>query len=419
LLDTNVSYTTAANREQTAKYAFNGLLYSPGEQTVAVAKDSLAAKLYPTLQKTAEGIDALGNPGIVWTYGTPAKVIHSNAVSGSTEQIALVIGFDSKTSQTDGKPNTVYTARIVDTSGIASSVPIAAEVFNETGRNARYLGMLCGCAVSASGFYTFTAPAVSSPAEYLIDRGITGILDRGKTLMGTSTVSVTDSATKFVVVNYSGSGSNRAPDGTVTVYSGSNVIPSVALLINTTVVSLKSGSVRPDNIADIIFIYDDIFNSEKESYIFITGAWAQTSDGYVLDIISKGIRAGILVKDETERDKLVNLEGLFLKGISITTSGVVTPGEVWNSKWDAASSIQNKGGILVLDGKTSDITIEDDVPVYTITIPVSGPEDATVSTETAYDLYNAKTLENGDFAYVIKYNDEATAVYIITGNAPA
>ena len=87
-LDTNVSYKDPANREQTAKYAFNGLLYSPDGQTAGtgqvdastIAPDSLAAKVYPSLAKDADGVDDLGRPGLVWRYGTPSSIIYRDLI---------------------------------------------------------------------------------------------------------------------------------------------------------------------------------------------------------------------------------------------------------------------------------------------------------------------------------------------------
>lgn len=414
LLDTNVGYSLAANREQTAKYAFNGLLFSPGGQTDIVAKDSLAAKVYPTLKKGAAGLDAFGNPGIVWTYGTSAEVIHSNAVSGGAVQIALVIGFDSKTVQSSGQSTTTYTARIVDTSGVASSVPISAELFNESGRDVKYRGVVCSYTVTPSGQYAFTAPAVSAPGDYLLDSDITGISNRGKVLSGGSIVDQTNEMTRFVVVSYSRSGNSFGPDGTVSIFGGSNAVPTLSLLSRTTAVSLKSGSSGPDGIADIVYIYDDVFSPARESYVFILGTWSRSLDGYIVDVIARGMLTGIQVKDETERDKLISLEGFLLKGVSVT-SGVVTPGEVWNANWDAAKSIKNNAGFLILDENLSGITVDDDIPVYTINIPASGPKDATVTATTAYDLYTAVSLDAGDFAYIAKYNGVVTSIFIITG----
>jgi len=414
ILDTGVNYKLPANREQTAKYAFNGLLHSPGGQTGAVAQDSLAAKVYPSLKKSNEGLDSLGKPGIIWTYGDPAVVIHSNVITGAAAaQIALVIGFDSKNASSGGQTSTTYTARIVDTKGVASTVPTTAAIFNESGRDATYRGVVCSYTVGPDGLYTFTAPAESAPGQYLIDTGIWAVANKSTDLRGGNTVKFANEATKFVVVSYSGSGSSYGPNGSVSVYKGKDEIQSFSLLTRTTAVSLKADSGGPDNVADIVFIYDDVYASTQDTYVFVVGSWTQTSDGYGVDTIIKGLDTAIRAKNETERNKLTDLTGLLLKGISVTSSGIVTPGAVWNANWDAQSSIQNNGGLLILDGTTSDLTVADDVPVYTITIPESGPRDAKASTGAAVKLKTALSLAADDFAYIVKRGDAAIAIYII------
>ena len=412
ILDTGVNYKLPANREQTAKYAFNGLLYSPGGETVIVAKDSLASKVYPTLKRNNEGVDALGKQGIVWTYGTPAKVIHSNVVTAVNAQIALVIGFDSKTVSSGGQTTTTYTARIVDTNGVASSVPISAEIFNESGRDAKYRGIVCNYTVAANGEYTFTAPAASAPGEYLIDSGIMRITNRSADLGGGSTVKLADDTTKFVVVNYFTSGSLYGPDGSVTVYTGKNQVPTLSLLTRTTAVSLKIGSSLPDELAETVFIYENVSDAAKELYTFVTGKWAQTTDGFTVDVIEKGLYTSIKVKDETERDKLTALAGSLLKGVTVT-SGVVDPGVIWDDNWDASTSISNSDGFLVLDESISGIIVADDTPVYTIIVPESGPTDATISISVANDLRTVLTLADKDFAYIIQSNGIVLAIYIV------
>jgi len=117
----NVDFTKPANREETAQYAFNGLLHSPegkstekvwgdkgwpdgkgweivdlgnGEKTAiykpnmgwidvdVVAEDSLAASRYPTLKKLndyADGAhDDFGRPSMKWIYTDDEVTIHSN-----------------------------------------------------------------------------------------------------------------------------------------------------------------------------------------------------------------------------------------------------------------------------------------------------------------------------------------------------
>ena len=86
------------------------------------------------------------------------------------------------------------------------------------------------------------------------------------------------------------------------------------------------------------------------------------------------------------------------------------------SDWDAESSIFNNGGFLALDGNLSGLTVADDVPVYTITIPDTGPEDTTVTTGAAVDLNPALTLATKDFAYIIEYKNTVAAIYIVVDN---
>jgi len=416
LLDSNVDNRLPANREQTARYAFNGLLHSPGGQSADIAQDSLAAKVYPTLQKKTEGVDVNGQPGIIWTYGASADVIHSSvAVPAGNTRIALVIGFDSKTTLIDGQPSTTYSARIVNTDGETFSVPTSAAIFNESGRDAKYRGVVCSYTVDANDQHIFTAPPVSSPGDYLIDAGITGIVIRSEELRGGSTVKLANESTRFVVVSFSGSGSAYGPSGSVVVYNGISQVPTLNLLTRTTAVSLRSGSSGPDEVAEVVFIYDDIFGAAKDSYIFVTGSWAQTTTGYLVEVIAKGLRASIRAKDITERDKLLAFAGSLLKDVRVETDGAILPGDVLDDKWDAESSISTSDGFLFLDGVLSGLTVADDVPVYTITIKGADPADVSVSTGAATDLRHSLTLADNDFAYVTEYNGVVSSIYIIVG----
>ena len=432
ILTTNVGYRLPANREQAAVYAFNALLYSPSKQTAMIAQDSLAFNVYPSLKKDIDGIDSSGNPGIVWTYGTPAVVIFSNVASGGSDgsdssgsngskksALALIIGFDSKPTTGGGNPLNTYTARIVDIDGVASTVPTTAAIFNESGRDAKYRGVVCSYTVASDGLYSFTAPAASAPGEYLIDKGISGISKSSTELIGGKTVKFADDTTKFVVVSYSGSGSTYSPSGSVSVYTGINKVPQYSLLTRASAVSLKSGSGKPDEIAEIVYIYDDTVGAGSETYVFVPGTWTQTVDGIAVNIIEKGVHASVMTKDATERDKLIVLSGLLLKNVKVTSAGIVTSAEVVDDNWDAQSSIHNTDGILVLDGISSDLTVADDVPVYTITIPASGSKEATVSTKSAVTLKTAITLAPNDFAYLIKSDDVVTSIYIIAHKASA
>jgi len=416
LLDSGVDYKLPVNREQTAKYAFNGLLHSPGGSSADIAQDSIAAKVYPTLQKKSEGIDVNGQPGVIWTYGPSADVIHSSSVNVpvASPRIALVTGFDSKTVQVDGQPSTAYYARIVNTDGEATSVPTSAAIFNESGRDAKYRGVVCSYTMDANGQYIFTVPAASAPGDYLIDAGITGIVNRSADLRGGSTVKQAGEATRFVVVNYTGSGGTYGPSGSVIVYNGYNQVPSFTLLTRTTAVSLNYGTNKPDDIAEIVYIFDDVYGAARESYFFVLGSWAHTSNGYTVDLIAKGIRVAVRVKDETERDKLLDpdLVGKLLQDIRVNSSGVVISVEEF-SDWDAESSVFNNDGFLILDGTLSGMTVADDVPVYTITIPETGPADTTVTTGAAADLNPALALAAKDFAYIIEYKNTVVAIYIV------
>jgi len=120
ILTTGVNYTRPATRDETASYAFEGLLYSPSGQSVemiyaivrfelkekdgvtymepvydwipvkVIAKDSIAASVYPTLKENEDDVDDLGRPGRAWVFGKPAKTIYLAAAEPVTTIKGLV-----------------------------------------------------------------------------------------------------------------------------------------------------------------------------------------------------------------------------------------------------------------------------------------------------------------------------------------
>ncbi|MCL2152575.1 MAG: S-layer homology domain-containing protein [Oscillospiraceae bacterium] len=328
-------------------------------------------------------------------------------------QLALIIGFGAENAQSGG--GVEYTARIVDTNGAASTVPTTVAIYGESGRDAKYLGTVCSYTISANGQYVFTSPAQSSPGNYFVDSGIASITNRSADLKGGSAVKLANSATAFVTVDYSsGSGRPYSPNGHVTVYKGIGQVPSLPLLTRTTAVSIKTSSSAPDDIAEIVYIYDDVFGAARESYAFVLGTWTQDASGYKADVIVKGMFASVRAKDETELAKLTGLAGSLLKSVSVAPDGVVTPGVLLDAQnSDAAVSIHNNGGLLLLDGVYSNMSVADDVPVYTITVPVSSPKDATVTTGASIDLKTELSLEPGSHVHIYEYSASVVAIYIV------
>jgi len=172
--------------------------------------------------------------------------------------LAFVIGYDSYSVLEDGEIKSVYFADILGLSGAVITVPTDESNFlDKTG-----IGKVCTYTVNAiNGLYTFSEAKNPDSFDGKVDEFWLNLevdsIEKGKATLPGSQVVYVNESTKFVVVNYSGSGEDRSPDGTVTIYTGRSAVPSFDELTKTVAVSYTPAG-DLNSIADIVYIYDDV-----------------------------------------------------------------------------------------------------------------------------------------------------------------
>jgi hypothetical protein len=351
--------------------------------------------------------------------------------AASAVQLALVLGYDSYIDVSGGKGTTKYTVDIVDLSGVVvSGLSTNYSMFStEVG-----LGYVCEYNVSNSGVYTFAPKnnALDSTGEYIVENTITEIKKGEVGLIGGTIVSRASNVTKFVVVNYKkdpDDANKRITDGTVTVYTGRNNVPSFTFGAGT----FKPAAVRYDadgglsstatgQIADIVYIYEDVYAASESSYVYVTGYYRFTSSGYVADVIVEGKLDTITIKSSSNGASVDGIlkgtmAGKLYKSIKIDSLGRLDYNDMVANHLDQAGadakvSIVNTGGLLTFDNASGNYTVEDDKPVYKITR--TADDDAIVEVIEAKDLDKEEFTKVSDFAYVDADTDhKVSAIYII------
>ena len=151
-----------------------------------------------------------------------------------------------------------YTANIVYLDGRVFTVDTTEAMFTN---RAAYEGKVCSFDGNASG-YVFSAPNAS--LEYFVDDGITRIERGSIQLYGAKIVTLASNTTKFAVVNYK----DGVPDGTVNIYIGRNGIPDFGdLTVGKTIAVSYNAENQADQVAEIVFIYENIYNSQPHEWI--------------------------------------------------------------------------------------------------------------------------------------------------------
>ena len=381
--------------------------YSDGSRSsVFVTWDSIDSSQYAsvgtfTLHGTVSGISIQPVATVTVLPSTPPVTL------------AMVISYDSY-SETEGDALvTIYTATIIDIDGVVHNVPTTQGMYNSNAR----IGVVSLFAIDNSGRYLFTAPIADS--AYNIDNGITRVETGETTLQGGASVNLANNSTKFVLVNYMDApdnDNNRIPDGTVTIYIGRNNVPSFESLSKTTAVSHDVGGTA-DSIANIVFIFDDVYADHEFSFVYIVGSWYLDASGYNMDVILKGKWDVITVKDNADRNALQAMAGQLWGNIIVTSDGVLDltsarqlfhDSSAAQPRPSASVSIKSNSGLLELDGFYSGYTAGDDVPVYIITRVNAYEADVVEVTAANLD-------EDGfDFAYLNADSDQiVSAIYII------
>ena len=338
--------------------------------------------------------------------------------------LAMVIRLNTATAVENNQVVNKYTADIVGLDGNVANVPIAEGRANggDPGTyhwfdadRANRIGEVYLYESGDSGEYTFDSNLGGHLAT-----SVDSIVHRSVTLTPESGVYNVNDATLFVVVNRTGTGANRVVNGKVTLYVGRNQVPTFRRLNKTTAVSLKLSDTAADSIAEIVYIFDDVFGTTSDTFVFVTGTYSDTVEGRAYDLIVRGHLASVNVpgSDTAGRAALEAAAGTLVLSVTRDSDGKIEVGdEVAKSNKSeygdyAETSIINNGGILVADGDVKG-GIGDEVPVYTITIPAGNPADSTAQVATALSLTKQVNLNGADIAFIVYTGADISAIYIL------
>ena len=343
---------------------------------------NIAGKNYISSLKATKLTAGVGDTAVFY-LDAQGNLLYQTTVQSSTSY-AMVLGTSSSWTLTDGKLVPTYSATLAYADGTTATVTTAEDYAQKLD------GKIVTYTPNAKGLYVLSDVTESTTA-------VTAITSKVATI---ATTTYATSATKFIVANFAANDAGgRAATGTVTVYTGINNVPTFSEL-------KVAHAIVKDQIASVVFIYDDIKATESSSYIYLTGTYTETVNAKVYDAIVAGAAATVSIPKTVTADKITDgtskvavTAGLY-ESITITSTTAVL-----KAASNKVSSIQNVGGLLFTGGTYQSETISDTTPVYTITA-ASG----TCETGTAADL--AAEAVTGNIYYSVS-GSAVTAVYIL------
>jgi len=366
--------------------------------------------------------------------------VKSRAAEGI--QMAFVFGLDYRaTPGEDGRIKFKHFANIIDLTGRVSTVPLEeGKGSSDTGtyawfdanRSAR-LGDVYMYDLNIDDDYVFSPNLGDHNKRSLVTEIKRGSVDLS---VSTGTVRYVNNSTIFILINRSDP--DRDPTGTVTRFNR-NSVPNfkdlgekagqrtVAISVGTPATTPTGTPTAADDIANIVFIYDDVYASFTNPFIFVLGSYTVTATTMDFDIIAEGSASTISIRrtDAEGFAKLRAAAGKMFESISVGSDMSVELGdEVINSTpadnktppfyTIAEGSLKNNDGLLVDEGDVFNIFVLERTPVFTITYNVNTPANATGESGTALDLdikLDSKTTAFVVFSTYAK--DEVSAIYIL------
>ena len=272
---------------------------------------------------TGSGVDAIAE--IVYIYD---DVYGIGYAENFVPSIALVISFDSYLLFENDRYFLKNFATIIDINGQVYYVPTDRLSNNST----IYEGKIVEFTLDKNGMYGDFVVAASDDSSkgWLINTGITAIVNGSTQLIGSAggNVDIASSSTKFVVVNYKTENGKRVPDGSVTIYN-INQVPSFSIvggLRNTFAVSYNTSNGVVDEIAEIIYIYDDVYRYITFKLVFILGTLTQYQNGFTVNVFIDGEFDTILLTNLEDVNLLLSHAGKLLDEVKIDAFGVLYPG---------------------------------------------------------------------------------------------
>jgi hypothetical protein len=362
----------------------NGKLYIEAVSTISGAISKKASNGSITIGDTTSTVaSGVTGAAAVSDYKVDTKTevevyVDSNgyflgtkAAADSTDAYALVVDAYQYSTLDGNKIVIKDYALIATTDGELTEVVVAADATSAKNTVVTYT-------VDKDGVYTLTAAAAAN-----VEATATTVGSKVTTL-GTK---YANSTTKYFFVNYDKDGKATG----VTAYTGIANVPTISAVAAGKIITIDAGK-TPDRIVDVVFVNTNTTApATTDEFVYYTGAYTETSDGYEITVVKAGAETTMTVKTWSAD----NTKGLYK---SISTDGKTTDAT------KTGTSVQNKGGLLFVSGEYSS-TIADDVVVYVI-----DSYDSSVSSMTAAELVN----EVSGSVYV-NTNDQGTvlAIYVV------
>ena len=329
---------------------------------LAKAYDTLATNNKGTPGKDAQGfyVDSFGN------------ILGSSKPADTLPKVALLVNVYSEDHLVGTAIQTKYMAMLVNLSGTVE--------FVETVNDDSLKGTIVAWTFE-EGKYIFEPSA----APVVADAAVNGIIRNAAVLGNTSTVTLANNATKFVVVQYTDRGATSpapryVPNGQVVMYTGISNVPGWPSLTpgGTIAVSYPApGAATANAIADIVYINQATISvAGVNNYAFYGGSFSQTSaTEYTVDLIIDGVTVPTYAL-YTIFGKLV--AGTLYKNLVINEYGAEVGTTVESPAVDTGGILNYNNGALMLDADYVG-AVEADTPVYTFRF-------GAVSTKTAAEI---------------------------------
>ena len=410
------AYSTYSFDSKSAK-VFSTVVDKDADKDQATLNGTFAKNDYCTYYATDDGyvldpvtsvsgvLTSINNKGVMTIDGTSYKLsAATNAVAPSVDKASQDFYVDSFgyiiEAYTDSTANYAYVVSVANKNvlqddGSLEAKDYAVLVFSDgTVKEVRIKTAVAAKAlytykVSDKDVYTLTAVAAARTATS------TSLADDAKSVGAL----YTNAKTVYYVLKYAKDDEDVMKfQKTVTAYTGYTNAPAYAADASNTIAALDSSSTA-DDIADVVFIDTTKDAADTGKYVYVKGSYVTTSSGVEFDTIVEGEDSSTTKDNATDLAKDTLYE-------EVNTPTVATA---------AGTTIQNKGGLLYLDGANSGKTIADDVPVYTINI-----DDDSVSVGTAADLSTKfeadPQTKGGTRGVYVEYNSAGTkaqTVYIL------
>ena len=417
-------------------------IYTIGTDTVRLAAAYATVEIDPMISTRIQTfyVDAFDN----------ILGVKSRAAEGA--QMAFVFGFDQRVAQTGGEGGRIefeYFAEIVDLTGRVSRVPLAKgtgpgdegtyEWFNYN--RAERLGDMYMYDLNIDDEYVFSPNLGDYNKRSLVTEIKRGSVDLS---VSTGTVKFVNNATIFILINRSDP--DREPTGTVTRFTRNSVpnfkdlsvkagMRTVAISVGTPATTPTGQPTRADDVANIVYIYDDVFAAVSSPFVFVLGSYTTTATTMEFDTIVEGSPSTISIR-RTDADayrQLREAAGKLFESISVGSDMSLdigaevkgsTPPERTTPPFytKAEGALVNNDGFLSGGDAVNNIWIDEGIPVYTITFnsfSFATLANAEGDTGTAEDL-DIK-LDSKTSAYVVFTSagkTEVSAIYILIDTKP-